>query len=474
MRHKLDTGYGTEVNKAPYSYSFSNRTDSPIQMRIEIEEILASFNDVVQEMHKLNLSSGVVRQTNSEWRETCSTLEQYIIGRDESKKEIISLLEQPKQTVSVIAIVGIGGLGKTALAQLVYKDLEGSFDKQIWVCVSDNFDVKTILMKILDSINTDSQTQDQSSEKLQKQLHKNLSGKKYLLVLDDIWNESYNKWAGLRKYLLCGAQDSKILVTTRSENVAKVMAASTSYPLKGLTDEESWTLLKNIAFEDESQGVNQNLESMGKEIAKKCKGVPLAVKTMGGLLRRQNEESEWEEVLHGDFWELCEQEDIMPILKLSYRKLLPEMKQCFAYCSLYPKDSEILKDELIQLWMAQGYLECSTKKQQMEVVGNQFIKIFLANSFFQDAKSNEYGEIISFKMHDLMHDLAMLVAGNECCYLGNEAEEVKGSPMHVILESGAIRLLRKLDPSRLRTLMLWGYNEQEFSLLLQTSNAYVS
>ncbi|XP_027337075.1 putative disease resistance protein RGA1 [Abrus precatorius] len=472
-RDKFGAAEGKEVNKVLLSISSSNHIPLYNEMPYEIKKIRESFNGVVKEMKGLNLSprSVVDTQTNSEWRETCSyVLESDIIGRDDSKKEIISLLRQPyeSQKVSVIAIVGIGGLGKTALAQLVYNDLEvqNSFEKQMWVCVADNFDVKTILKKILDSI-TDGQRQDQSLEKMQKRLRKNLSGKKYLLVLDDIWNENHKRWAELRKYLMGGAQDSKILVTTRSENVAKATAASTSYPLKGLTNEESWSLLKKIAFEDDFKGVNQDLESSGKEIAKKCKGVPFAVKTLGGLLRGQNDKSEWENVLRGDLWNLCEEQDsIMPILKLSYRKLSPEMRQCFAYCSLHPKDSRISKNELIQLWMAQGYLRCSIEKQHMDMedIGNQFVKIFLMNSFFQDAKSDKYGEIISFKMHDLMHDLAMLVAGNDYCYLDSKAEKVEGSPMHVSLESNAIHLLKSLDPSRLRTLILWSYNEEELSV----------
>ncbi|XP_027335271.1 putative disease resistance protein RGA1 isoform X2 [Abrus precatorius] len=479
-RDKLGAAEGKEVDKVLLSISSSNQLPLYTEMPDKIKEIRESFNVVVEDMDKLNLSPGsLVKQTSSEWRETCSfVLESDIIGRDDSKKEIITLLRQPHENrkVSVIAIVGLGGLGKTTLAQLVYNDLEvqNFFDKKMWVCVSDNFDVKTILKKILESVTRRPTADGLSLDYLQEELRENLSGKKYLLVLDDIWNERRDKWIELRKYLMCGAKDSKILVTTRSENVAEAMTASTSYPLKGFADEASWSLLKNIAFEDDFKGVNQNLESMGKEIAKKCKGVPLAVKTLGGLLRRQNEESEWENVLHGDFWKLCEEQDsIMPILKLSYRNLLPEMRQCFAYCSLYPKDSKIPKDELIQLWMAQGYLKCSTEKQQMEDLGNQIVKIFLMNSFFQDADS-EYGEIISFKMHDLMHDLSMLVAGDDYCYLDGKAEKVKGRLMHVSLESGqAINLLKSLDPSRLRTLILPDDLEEEEDLSVISKFKYL-
>ncbi|XP_027336490.1 putative disease resistance protein RGA1 [Abrus precatorius] len=471
-RGKLGAAEGKEINRVLRSISSSNQLPLYNEMPGKIKEIRESFNGVVKEMKDLNLypRSIVVTQTDSGWRETCSfVLETDIIGRDDSKMEIISLLRQPHENhkVSVIAIVGIGGLGKTALAQLVYnqQELQEFFEMQMWVCVSDVFDVKTILKKILESITGDQVEDKLSLGNLQRKLHEKISGKKYLLVLDDIWNERHDKWAELRKYLMCGAQGSKILATTRSENVAKSMTTSTSYPLKGLTDEASWSLLKNIAFEDDSEGVNQNLESMGKEIAKKCKGVPLAVKTLGGLLRGQKEEREWENVSRGDFWKLCEEQDsIMPILKLSYHNLSPEMRQCFAYCSLYPKDSRISKNKLIKSWMAQGYLKCSTEKQHMEDVGNQFVKMFLMDSFFQDAESNDYGEIILFKMHDLIHDLAMLVSGNDCCYLDSKAEKVEGRPMHVSLESEeAIHLLKSLDPSRLRTLILpYDLKEEEY------------
>ncbi|XP_027336606.1 putative disease resistance protein RGA1 [Abrus precatorius] len=465
-RDKLGAAEGKEVKKVLLSISSSNQIPLCSEMPDKIKEILESFNGVVKEMKDLNLSpkSRVVKKTNSEWRETCSfVLESDIIGRDDSKKEIISLLRQSheKQTVSVIAVVGIGGLGKTALAQLVYNDLEvqNFFEMQTWVCVSDIFDVKTILKKILESITGDQIEVKISLDNLQKRLREKISGKKYLLVLDDIWNENNKKWAEVRTHLMCGAQDSKILVTTRSEIAAKTMSASTSYLLKALTEKESWSLLKKTAFEDGSKVVNQNLESMGKEIAGKCKGVPLAVKTLGGLLRGQYEESEWKDVLHGDFWKLCgEQDSIVPILKLSYQNLSPEMRQCFAYCSIYPKDWMIFKDELIQLWMAQGYLQCSTDKQCMEDIGNQYVKMFLTNSFFQDAESED-GEIISFKIHDLMHDLAMLVAGNDYCYLDSKAKKLVGRPMHVSLELQAIHLLDLLDENRLRTLILWSYDE---------------
>lgn len=251
----------------------------------------------------------------------------------------------------MVAIVGIGGLGKTALAQLVYNDAEVNnvFEKRMWVCVSDNFDVKMIVRNMLVSLTKEKIDNNLPLQKLQDDLLEKLSGKKYLLVLDDTWNESYQKWTQLRKYLMCGAQGSKFLVTTRSQIVAQTMGVQVIHVLNSLTLEESWGLLKKITFEDDATQVSQSLESIGEKIAEKCRGVPLAIRTLGGLLQSKSEESEWMNVLQGDFWKLCEDEDsIIPVLKLSYQNLSPQIRQCFAYCSLYPKDLEIEKDDLIE------------------------------------------------------------------------------------------------------------------------------
>jgi len=450
LRHKRDEAHKNKVRQVLHSLS-PNTIAFRRKMAQEIEKLQKKFNDVVKDMSGLNLNPNivVVEQSNNVRRETSSfVLESDIIGREDDKNEMVSLLRQSheNQHVSVIAIVEIGCLGKTTLAQLVYNDGEVKkfFEKSTWVCVSDNFDVKTIVKKILESL-TKSQIDDKLSlENLQNMLRDNLTGKRYLLVIDDIWNESYEKWAQLRTYLM------------------------------------SWGLLKNIiTCGDETEGVNQTLETIGKKIVEKCSGVPLAIRTLGGILQGKIEEKEWSDVLQGDIWKSCEDEEsIMPVLKLSYQNLSPQQRQCFAYCSLYPKDWEIQKDELIHLWMAQGYLECSSQNNLMEDIGNQFVKIFLMKSFFQDAEIDNCGDICSFKMHDLIHDLAMEVAGNDCCYLDSESKNIVESPMHVMLERDAIGLLESVDASRLRTLfVLSGYdkacNDKELSVILKLKNLRV-
>jgi len=465
MIHKRDKADKNKVTQVFHSLSLS-RAAFRRKMAHEIGKIQKSFNDVVKDMSVLNLNSNVVvEKTNDVRRETSSfVLESEIIGREDDKKKIISLLRQSheNQNVSMVAIVGIGGLGKTTLAQLVYNDgeVQNLFEKSMWVCVSDNFDVKTILKNMVALLTKDSVV-DKTLEELQNMLQANLAGKRYLLLLDDVWNEIFVKWDQLRTYLMCGAQGSKVVVTTRSKIVAQTMGVSVHYVLSGLTPEESWGLLKNITFPDDAVGLNQTFEPIGKKIAEKCKGVPLAIRSLGGILRSKREEREWIDVLQGDFWKLCEDKDsIMPVLKLSYHNLSPQQRQCFAYCSLFPQDWEFKKKELIQMWMAQGYLGCSIEEQCMEDVGNQFVNIFLTNAFFHDAKLNDDGDVNGFKMHDLLHDLATQVAGNDCCYLdSSKAKRCLGRPVHVSVAHDSFCMLESLDSSRLRTLIVTSYNE---------------
>ncbi|MCH85274.1 CC-NBS-LRR resistance protein, partial [Trifolium medium] len=319
MIHKRDEPHRNKVKKVLHFISpkkFALRRN----MAHELEKIRKNFEDVVKDMSGLNLNPNVVvvEKTISEWRETSSyVLESEIVGREDDKKKIVNLLRQPHQiqNVSLVVIVGMGGLGKTALAQLIYSDkkVKDLFEKRMWVCVSENFDVKTILKNMLWSL-TDHKSDDASSlEYLQNKLHDNLTGKRYLLVLDDVWNDSSVKWDNLRTYLMCGAQGSKVLVTTRLKTVAQTMGVSDPYVLKGLTQEKSWNLLKKIAFMDDTIRVDQTIESIGKKIAEKSKGVPLAIKSLGGILQSKSEVNEWIDVLRGDFWKLCEDKDnILP------------------------------------------------------------------------------------------------------------------------------------------------------------------
>ncbi|KAA3472029.1 disease resistance protein RGA2-like [Gossypium australe] len=197
-----------------------------------------------------------------------------IIGRDGDKVALLKLVVefQSEENVYIIPIVGFGGLGKTALALFVYNDeiVKNQFELMMFACVSDVFDVKVIVANIIKSITNKAPDQNLEMDQLQKQLRDKIDGKKYLLVLDDIWNEDPVQWSRLKKLLMGGAKGSRIIVTTRSLTVAKITNKCQSHvlKLKGLSHDDAWSLFKKIAFEQRYvDSTNSAFVEVGKQIS---------------------------------------------------------------------------------------------------------------------------------------------------------------------------------------------------------------
>ncbi|XP_011072641.1 putative disease resistance protein RGA1 [Sesamum indicum] len=313
----------------------------------------------------------------------------------------------------VISIVGAGGIGKTTLAQLIYNDdrLVSCFELRIWVCISDVFDGIRIAKAILESVTGRSAELNELSALLNC-LKNSISGKKFLLVLDDIWTEDYSKWEPFKNSLNCGNPGSKILVTTRSERVARVMRTTETYHLGQLSDEDCWLLMKRLALFGRNEENYEELQRIGQKIAEKCKGLPLVAKVLGSLLRLKDTAEEWENILDNEIWQLEEAEvDLFPHLFLSYNELSPTMKQCFSYCAIFPKDWRIDVKKLIRMWMALGYLGSPGSTTDLELKGKEYFNNLRMRSFFQDFE--EYGDIVYCKMHDVVHDFAQFLRKNK-------------------------------------------------------------
>nr|XP_023914745.1 putative disease resistance protein RGA1 [Quercus suber] len=399
-----------------------------------------------------------------------------VIGRELDKKEILERLldSNIEENVSVYSIVGIGGLGKTTLAQLVFNDgeIEKEFERKFWVCVSDDFDVNIIVKKILEY------SKGQKLENLERNasindLQKEIDGKRFLLVLDDVWNDDLEKWDRLKEILLGGASGSRILVTTREEKVAESSKTIETHRLTGLNDENSWSLFKQKAFKKGQEPKKPKFKEIGMEIISKCKGVPLAIKTIGSLLYSKNSEEEWLSFKNNEFSKVNET-NIQPILRLSYDHLPSHLKQCFAYCSLFPKDYEIEKERLVKLWMAQGFIRLSCQDQCLEDVGHDYFMELLGRSFFQEDTRS------IFKIHDLMHDLAILVAGLESTTFEINGKNIEEKTYHVSfgfdLDSSKQIPTSLFKASRIRTFLLpcqtWKSNEMVWNE--STCDAFVS
>ncbi|KAL0431175.1 UNVERIFIED_CONTAM: putative disease resistance protein RGA1 [Sesamum radiatum] len=364
----------------------------------------------------------------SESRETSSVVNKSeIYGRDEEKEMIIRKLVDgmhDQDHLSVYAILGMGGLGKITLAQIAYKDdrVKRHFDLQIWICVSDNFSVKRLLQAIIQSIDGDV-CNITDLDPLQCHLQERLQGRRFLLVLDDVWNENHVAWDELKEVLRCGSKGSVLLVTTRIEKVALMMATIDVHHIGYLSEENSWSLFRQRAF---TNGVEDESHiAIGKAIVKKCGGVPLAIKALGSLMRFKSHESEWLAIKQSEIWQLSDDEnEIFPVLRLSYYNLAPQMRQCFAYCCLFPKDHIMEEKQLIQLWMANGFVP-SQGQRDLYFSGHLIFKELIWRSFLQDVRINSEGNV-TCKMHDLMHDLAVSIMKHETCVL--ESDKVMDIP----------------------------------------------
>ncbi|XP_060975061.1 putative disease resistance protein RGA3 [Cannabis sativa] len=466
-------------------FSSSNQLVFRFKMGHQIKEIREKLEDIRAISNNFQLTIRPIEMIDvrgSSMRETYSYVrEEEVIGREDEKREIIQKLVEMDfgEDVSFIPIIGIGGLGKTTLAQYVFNDekVQKHFEPKMWVCVSDVFDVKLLVGKILKSYTTG------SLENLQNELRSRLSGKKYLLVLDDVWNENGEEWHKLEMLLKCGGKGSRVLVTTRSEMVARI-TQSTVGPIKvkGLSEDMSWSLFKRMTFKKGQEPVEGSKEmELGMEVVKKCKGVPLAIRTIGRLLQQRlwqsgDPQKELSRFLNSEFAKIDQNEnDILPTLKLSYNHLPPHLKHCFAYCRIIPKDHEIDVRELVRLWMTQGFIKCSdNKNQSLEDIGYEYFINLLWRSFFQEPQTDEFGDIRTCKMHDLMHDLAIKAAGSNSVIIDQNPKISNEKCLHVSLvnfdfdlePNNSLEIFEFFSQQkRLRTLLLYNCVRLSFSKL---------
>ncbi|KAB2006746.1 hypothetical protein ES319_D11G368800v1 [Gossypium barbadense] len=344
----------TSSNFTPTSFLFKN------SMIPKVKEITARLNSLTTRRSSLGLSEILSQAPTSKGKQPrlqpTSVLDGVVeyVGRHKEKTEMIEFLKGDNSNgVSVLSIVGMGGMGKTTLAQLA------------WVCVSDHFDAVNITRTILKSIDPDSRDENDLNL-LQVKLKEKLSGKRFLLVLDDIWNENYDYWTILRSPLGAGTH---IILTTRLQIVSSIVDPLKAFHLDKLSDDDCLSIFTQHALKARNFDGHLHFKEIGEKIVRRCNGIPLSI---GSLLRTQ-----------------C---GIIPTLRLSYHHLPSYLKRCFAYCSILPKDYEFEEEEIILLWRAEGLLQ-QKAMPQIKDLGNQYFQDLVSRSFFQTSAQVVAGEI---------------------------------------------------------------------------------
>lgn len=433
------------------------RVDFNFNMNSKMEEIADRLQKISDRKDKLGLVSESNSTTESQRSPSSYVLDGPVVGRDEDKRRIVELLSRDHEAscttnFQVVAIVGMPGLGKTTLAGHVFNDKAmRQFNPKVWVSVSDRFSLERVTKTIFKLVTSrDSDDLDEFS-KVQDLLSESLVGKKFLIVLDDVWSTcEYDSWTKLQSPFRVGAPGSQILVTTREEKVAKLIGATQLYDLKTLSDEDCLKVFKQHINNDRPP----NFDLLGKKIVEKCSGLPLAAKTLGGILRCK-EAGSWEEVLDDKLWSVSINEsNMLTVLKLSYHYLPSNLKRCFAYCSILPNQYEFGKKQLILLWMAEGFLHQSQGSKEMEDIGDEYFAELLSRSLFQKSSKNNS----RYEMHDLVGDLARWAAGDICFRLEDNLDgRCSPKTRHSTYISGKFDGVKKFEAffeaKRLRTFL---------------------
>ena len=401
--------------------SFHKNVQSKLQAIVGNLEHLVNMKDTLLLNHNTAVGS-----TGSQIIPTNLPLEPFIYGRDDDKKLISDWLKFENDKLSIISLVAMGGMGKTTLAQHLFNDpsIQKFFDVLAWVHVSGEFNAFQIMKDTLAEI-SGSYPNDTNFILLQRKLANELDGKKFFIVLDNMWNDNRMQLENLKIPFKRGAEGSKILVTTRSSEVASGMESDHTHLLQKLEEEHAWELFSKHAFKNQESsritfGFGNVLEGIAKTIMRKCNGLPLALEAIGGLLRAQSSLQDWNRISESSIWNLPGEREIVPALMLSYQKLPYDLKRCFGYCALFPKGYLFDKDDLILLWTAENFLP----RQEN---GEWYFNNLLSRSFLQP--SEKYKNY--FIMHDLLHDLAEAVFGNFCLTLGaKKGKNISGRTRH--------------------------------------------
>ncbi|WCJ18732.1 Disease resistance protein RPM1 [Euphorbia peplus] len=395
-----------------------------------------------------------------------------LVGTDNPKRQLIQWLVDGAVDLSVISVVGMGGLGKTSLVKQVYDDSRviKHFNNHVRIVVSQSFKIEDLLKDMIRQINEESnrltppQIETMSSPSLKATVKNLLQENRYLLVLDDVWHVDF--WDAIKPALPRKENGSRVMITTRSQEVGHaplIAFKGQVFNLQPLSFESSWSLFCKIAFQ--SHDCPPHLADIARNIIEKCKGLPLAVVTISAVLAKKvrSKVHEWEMVksdLGGEF------ESIRKIWLISYYDLPFYLKACFLYFSIFPEDYEIDRMMLIRLWIAEGFVEEKGGKT-VEEVAESYLDELLNRSLIQVASMDLDGMIISYRVHDLLREVVLTKSKEQDfvrIYNGRSTRQqecVRRVAVHDSL--GDIQVKQRL--SRLRSLIVFRVIDPPLELL---------
>ncbi|XP_023766728.1 putative late blight resistance protein homolog R1A-10 [Lactuca sativa] len=350
-------------------------------------------------------SSGTSHTRNS--RGSKNLLEKVVVGFDRDVEIIRDKLVEDGKHLDVVSIVGMGGIGKTTLANKVFTDrfLVYHFYVRGWVTVSQTYNRRDLLIQVLSSIDKELELEEATDSQLRKMLHRSLYCNRYLIVIDDIW--STEAWDELMLFFPDHNTRSRILLTSRlTEVAAHAKSHGLIHHLQHLTEEESWKLLCQKVFQGNE--CPEWLIEPGMQIAKNCHGLPLSVVVMAGVLAKEpRSRDSWVEISCSvNSYIASDEKGCLETIALSYDHLPLHLRECFLYLGGFPEDYRISSLWLLWIWMAEGFIQ-EDGSRSLEEIANSYLMDLVDRNLIMVEKWYISGDVEVCKVHDLVRQLCV-------------------------------------------------------------------
>ncbi|KAM0049264.1 putative P-loop containing nucleoside triphosphate hydrolase, leucine-rich repeat domain superfamily [Helianthus debilis subsp. tardiflorus] len=392
-------------------------------------------------------------------------LDEICVGLACDAELIRDKLVEDQKNLAVVSIVGMGGLGKTTLAAKVFNDgyVKHHFHVRVWVTVSPTYDKRDVLIQIMESIHAQLDLEKTNDSRLRELVHKHLFGKRYLIVIDDIWD--VETWDNVGLFFPRDNTGSRILLTTRLTEVAKhANSNGLIHHLGYLNKERSWELLCQKVFQG-SECPEWSIKP-GMQIVEKCQGLPLALVVVGGVLAKEA----WSEMLWVEIakktssYIVGERNGCLEALGLSYNHLPLHLRECFLYLGGFREDYKFQVKKLIWLWVAEGFIQEDGNRSLEDIAEGYLTDLIDRNLLTVARRSKSNGGVKACQMHDLVRELCLKKAKEEQFILDTE---------RIILSSQFSNVITPPYKS-VRFFVKGDIYDQEFALRSILCNSYTS